>query len=161
VLFAISLTLSAADTDRLADVRERGALVMPFSLPATTHIFSKVEDGGVQQVIAKDPGDAGQITLIRAHLHHMQLRFSQGDFSGPTTIHGAAMPGLGALKSAPPGRIAIDYVDIEGGAELRYRTADPALVLALHDWLDAQLSDHGHDAMVGHHHPPLNRPLQP
>jgi hypothetical protein len=63
------------------------------------------------------------------------------------------MPGLAALKAARPGQVAIEYRDVSGGAELRYRTADARLVAALHAWFDAQLSDHGADAMAGHHHP--------
>jgi len=38
------------------------------------------------------------------------------------------MPGLAQLKAAKPGEIATSYRDVEGGAELRYRTAEAALV---------------------------------
>jgi hypothetical protein len=48
--------------------------------------------------------------------------------------------------------VAISYRDVPGGAELRYRSADPRLVAALHQWFDAQLSDHGADAAEGHAH---------
>ena len=34
--------------------------------------------------------------------------------------------------------------------EIVYRSDEPRLVAALHQWFDAQLSDHGHDAMAGH-----------
>lgn len=76
------------------------------------------------------------------------------DFSGPLHIHGDQMPGLAQFKAAKPGRIAIDYRDVDGGGELSYRTADAQLVSTLHTWFDAQLSDHGPDAMPGHqqHH---------
>ena len=70
----------------------------------------------------------------------------------PTHIHGNNMPGLADLKAAKPGQIAIGYQDVKGGAELTYRTADASLVAALHEWFDAQLSDHGADAMAGHQH---------
>jgi hypothetical protein len=62
------------------------------------------------------------------------------------------MPGLAGLKAAKPGQVSIDYKDVDGGAELTYRTADAKLVAALHQWFDAQLSDHGPDAMAGHQH---------
>jgi hypothetical protein len=66
------------------------------------------------------------------------------------------MPGLAALRHAPPGRLAITYREVPAGAELVYRTRDPHLAHALHDWFDAQLADHGRDAMPGHaeHRPP-------
>lgn len=62
------------------------------------------------------------------------------------------MPGLSQLQAAAPGQIVIDYRQVAGGAELTYRAVDPKLVSSLQDWFDAQLSDHGPDAMTGHHH---------
>ncbi|WP_221179056.1 hypothetical protein [Pseudomonas brassicacearum] len=69
------------------------------------------------------------------------------------------MPGLADLKAAKPGQIAITYKDVEGGAQLAFKTSDPALIAALHKWFDAQLSDHGKDAMEGdaHHGNMMNK----
>jgi hypothetical protein len=142
----------SADTQRQAEVAKRGADVMPFNLKATTHIFSKSADGGTQRVVAKDKSDAAQVSLVRTHLRKIQAQFQSGDFSGPSHIHGNDMPGLEQLKAARPGEISIVYQDVEGGAELRYRSAHPELVSALHAWFDAQLSDHGTDATAGHQH---------
>lgn len=142
----------AADAERQADVAQRGAEVMPFSLKATTHIFTKSDDGGSQQVIAKNPSDSRQIRLIRKHLSEIQKQFQRGDFSRPARTHGADMPGLAQLRAAKPGQISITYKDIRGGGELTYRSNDPNLVSSLHAWFDAQLSDHGADAMDGHMH---------
>jgi hypothetical protein len=139
-----------AESLRQAEVSQLGKDVMPFTLGATTHIFSKSETGGVQQVVAKAPGDESQIKLIRQHFHDIQSQFMKGDFSGPTHIHGQGMPGLSELKAMKPGQIAIEYRDIKGGAELIYKTSDAKMVAALHKWFDAQLSDHGKDAMAGH-----------
>jgi hypothetical protein len=145
----------AADGPRQEEVARLGADVMPFDLKATTHVFTKTAEGGTQRVVARRGTDKDQVRLVREHLRDIQARFLKGDFSGPTHIHGSDMPGLAALKAAKPGRIAIRYREIEGGAELTYRTADRTLVAALHDWFDAQLSDHGADAKAGpheHHH---------
>ncbi|RQR34353.1 aspartate carbamoyltransferase [Burkholderia sp. Bp9143] len=152
-------SFAAADTTaREKAVEQRGADVMPFSLAATTHIFTKTADGGVQQVVTKrdDPHQAG---LIRQHLAMVARQFAAGDFAGPEQIHGKAMPGLAALRAAKPGELTITYRDLNNGGEIAYRTDQPRLVTALHQWFDAQLSDHGHDAMAGHganarpHHP--------
>jgi hypothetical protein len=140
----------AADAPRQAEVARRGADVMPFSLAATQHVFTKTRDGGVQQVLARDRRDRTQVRLVREHLQDIQARFRRGDFSAPTHIHGEAMPGLATLQAAPPGAIRIAYRPLPGGAELRYRTHDARLVAALHHWFDAQVSDHGKDAMAGH-----------
>ncbi|CAE6802162.1 aspartate carbamoyltransferase [Paraburkholderia domus] len=142
----------ATDGERQAEVAQRGAAVMPFSLKATTHIFTKSDDGGTQQVIAKNPTDGVQIQLIREHLREIQTQFQHGDFSGPARTHGADMPGLAQLRAAKPGQITIAYKNIKDGGELTYRSDDPKLVSSLHVWFDAQLSDHGADAMDGHMH---------
>jgi hypothetical protein len=62
------------------------------------------------------------------------------------------MPGLSQLKAAQPGQLSIEYKDLPGGAELTYQTSNSNLVAALHRWFDAQLVDHGADAMAGHQH---------
>ncbi|MEO5697906.1 MAG: aspartate carbamoyltransferase [Burkholderiaceae bacterium] len=154
-LFTAALAAQPADPRRQAEVAGRGSDVMPFSLAATTHVFTRTAQGGIQRVIAKNAADATQVRLVREHLQDIRTRFLNGDFSAPTQIHGDAMPGLASLKAAKPGQFEIDYGDVAGGAELRYRTEDVALVAALHRWFDAQLSDHGSDAAAGgtqHHH---------
>ena len=139
-----------ARQQRQAEVSGRGQDVMPFSLPATTHIFTKSSNGGVQKVVARRASDTAQVKLVRQHLREIREQFLKGDFSGPAHIHGQDMPGLAELKAAGPGQIAIAYKDLKGGAQLTYSTSQAALVTALHKWFDAQLSDHGKDAMAGH-----------
>lgn len=139
-----------ADAQRQAEISQRGKDVMPFSLPATTHIFSKSAEGGVQRVVAKNSSDAAQVKLIRQHLQEIREQFLKGDFSGPTHIHGQDMPGLVELTQAKPGQLDIAYKDVKGGAQLTYKTKEATLVAALHKWFDAQLSDHGKDAVEGH-----------
>jgi hypothetical protein len=45
------LDLSNADEQRQAEVAGHGKDVMPFSLAATTHIFTKTAEAGIQQVV--------------------------------------------------------------------------------------------------------------
>ncbi|MDA1028472.1 MAG: hypothetical protein O3B41_05395 [Bacteroidetes bacterium] len=52
--------------DRQAEVAEKGTEVMPFDLDASTHIFKKTLEGGVQQVLA-DSNDSEDVRLIREH----------------------------------------------------------------------------------------------
>jgi hypothetical protein len=139
-----------AQERRQAEVSRRGVDVMPFSLAATTHVFTKTAQGGVQKVIAKDPADSAQVQLVRQHLQEFRTPFLRGDFSGPAHIHGGNMPGLAELQAAKAAQIAIAYQEIPAGAQLSYSTREGALVHALHKWFDAQLSDHGKDATAGH-----------
>jgi hypothetical protein len=131
-----------ASPERRAEVRARGALVMPFDLSKTTHVFESLPDGGLQTVSLKEAGDTQQVRLIREHLKSESERFARGDFDDPGAIHGHAMPGLAELRVGYS-RIAVEYRETGTGAWIRYRTTDPALIAALHRWLAAQRSDHG------------------
>ena len=131
--------------NRQAEVAGRGAKVMPFDLEQTTHVFQQLEDGGLQKVVVKDQSNKKQIALIQAHLKEESERFRKGDFSDPGKIHGEDMPGLAELK-AGAGQIDVRYAALGDGAQVWYKAKDPKLVMAIHHWFDAQLSDHGHHA---------------
>lgn len=105
---------------------------MPFDLEKTTHIFSKTDVGGIQQVIVKDKSDTEQIDLIRAHLSGITEEFKHGNFSNPQKIHGASMPGLAELKTTKAGQIRIEYKELLDGAEITYSTHIEKLKLAIH-----------------------------
>ena len=139
-----------SDERRLDEVTERGTHVMPFDLEKTTHVFSKIANGGIQQVIAKDKSDTEQIQLIRDHLLEISEEFKQGDFSKPAHIHGKDMPGLAELESASPDQIKIEYRWLPDGAQISYSTKLPQFIKAIHQWFDAQLSDHARHAVPGH-----------
>jgi len=142
VLFATAIL--PAQT-RQEEVAARGAKVMPFDLEQTTHVFQKLDDGGLQKVIVKDPANKKQIVLIQSHLKEESEKFRKGDFSDPAKIHGEDMPGLVDLKSGAK-KIDVRYTALPDGAQIRYTVKDPKLVTALHQWFSAQLSDHGHHA---------------
>jgi len=134
-----------ADEQRQAEVRARGPDVMAFSLDATQHVFENTAHGGVQRVVVRD-GHADQVAPVRSHLRAIAQAFSARDFSGPTHIHGAGMPGLAELQPAPANALTANYRDIERGGEVSYAANTPALVDAVHRWFGAQLADHGRDA---------------
>ncbi len=157
IAVAVSLALIAGcgpegdgSADRRAEVAERGAEVMPFDLDATTHRFDRLDDGLLQAVVVDDPGDGDQIALVRAHLAEEAERFARGDFDDPAAIHGDDMPGLGRLRAAFD-QIDITYADVSEGATITYTTDSALLVAALHDWAEAQVTDHGSHAEHGEH----------
>ncbi len=138
-------------------VADRGEQVMPFDLERTTHIFNPTPDGGVQKVVADDPTEQEQVSLIQEHLKKEAAAFADGDLSDPAAIHGRSMPGLEELEMGTD-RITIRYSDLPNGGQITYTTEDSALVAALHDWFQAQLSDHGqhatgHDSEAQRDHP--------
>jgi hypothetical protein len=148
MLATVSSTEGSTTAARQAEVATRGAQVMPFDLEQTMHHFQSLDNGGLQTVTAKDPANREQIALIQAHLKEEAEKFQQGDFSDPAKIHGEDMPGLAALK-AGAGQIEIQYLPLPDGAEIRYTTKEPTLVMAIHHWFMAQRADHGRHA-TGH-----------
>jgi hypothetical protein len=123
-----------------------GASVMPFDLGRSTHVFTPTADGGTQEVISKD-SDAAQVALIRSHLRKEAEAFARGDYADPASIHGQAMPGLAKLR-AGAARVRVGYEDIPNGAQVRFKTQDPKLTAAVHEWFSAQVHDHGADATM-------------
>ena len=136
----------AADTARQQEVAQKGAMVMPFNGQNSKHVFQKMPDGGLHQVLANDASDKSLVEAIRGHLSMEADRFKKGDYSDPMKIHGMDMPGVQYLSNIKPGQIVIAYRDLPNGGEVRYTGKDAATVTAIHNWFDAQLSDHGGDA---------------
>ncbi len=127
---------------RQAEVAQRGAEVMPFDLEQTQHIFTKTENGSVQQVVIHEGADADQVSAIQMHLSEIAEKLSSGDFGGPAHIHGDDMPGLAVLHERF-GEVEIVYTALDNGGQIEYTSDEPALVEAIHAWFDAQMADHG------------------
>ena len=157
LLTAPSYALEKASESRQQEIERRGAQVMPFSMERTLHIFTKTENGGIQQVVVKDPSDARQITLIREHLSKISKEFAQGNFSDPASIHGKDMPGLPELEKARPGQLKIEYKEIPTGGQIAYSSVNPEMIDAIHRWFDAQLADHAGHAVSGHGDHPMGK----
>jgi hypothetical protein len=143
---AVSQTSSTSTHQ--ATIERRSKEVMPFDLNRTMHIFQPTADGGVQTIVVHD-GDPKQIALVRSHLRKEAAAFARGDFADPAAIHGTNMPGLAQLRSAAR-KIAVTYAPVSNGASIRYKTADGALIAAIHEWFAAQVKDHGAHAMMMH-----------
>ncbi len=129
-----------------AQVDQRSKTIMPFDLTKTMHGFQDLPDGGRETVMANDAGDTAQIALVRGHLRKEAALFGHGDFSDPAYIHGADMPGLPELRVGWR-RVTVHYDPQAGGATITYRTRDPVMVAAIHQWFAAQTMEHGSHAM--------------
>jgi len=139
--------LTVPMSNHQAMIHNMGQDVMPFDLSQTTHIFEMTEYGGIQQVIAKDPSDNAQVTLIQQHIRHETMLFSAGNFSDPMSLHGADMLGIKEL-TAGAAQIDIEYSALPNGAQITFTSQDLNIVTAIHRWFGAQLSDHGSDATI-------------
>ncbi len=144
----VLVACSGTGAARHAEIAAKGAMVMPFDLERTTHIFEKQALGGLQQVISDD-GDSEQVMLIREHLKEEAERFQKGDFHDPAMIHGENMAGLHELTTRS-GELTIAYAELAEGGQITYTAEDPELIAAIHAWFEQQLADHGSHAQSGH-----------
>ncbi|OYY66374.1 MAG: hypothetical protein B7Y49_02955 [Sphingomonas sp. 28-62-11] len=117
---------------------------MGFDLDRTLHTFAPKRDGGVLTVTSRD-GDARQVESVRGHLEYQAKAFSGGDWANPVQIHGADMPGLAELMAAR-GKLTVTYRPIARGGKITFVTANTKINAALHQWFEAQNSDHGKHA---------------
>jgi len=142
LLLLSSPSLFAQSQDQ---VHHMAHTVMPFDISKSVHIFTMTESGGIQKVVAKETADSEQIALIQQHLRYEAQKFQRGDYSDPTTLHGANMLGLSTLQ-ARASEIKVIYTELPAGAEIAFTTTDLHLLTAIHRWFGAQLSEHGADA---------------
>jgi hypothetical protein len=110
-----------------------------FATTAVQQTFTKTAGGGVHRVVTLESSDATQIGLVR-----VTLRKIADDFASYYAVDSAhpsrsgEIPGLHALVAAAPGSVKREYIEVRGGAEIRYSSDDRELVDALHQWFDAQ-----------------------
>lgn len=156
ILIFSSATLAAenADPKHLQEVRQRTQIVVPFAVDETLQTFTKTVHGGVQHVVTKSPDNTKQIKLIQEHMQKIADEFRKGDFSVTERMHGPNTPGLARLKRAGTDDIRYEYKPLANGAQIHFSSEYPELVQALHEWFDAQATEHGNEAIPGHtqHH---------
>ncbi|SER58064.1 hypothetical protein SAMN05421690_10409 [Nitrosomonas sp. Nm51] len=128
--------------------------IMPLDLEKTNHFFTKTEEGGVQQVVAKNRQDLEQIRLIRKHLYETSTDLSQDCFSRLLQILGENMPGLTELEAPKADQIKIEYLELQNGAQISYSSDSPPIIEAIHKWIEAQFNDHPRQVISGHAHSP-------
>ena len=122
-------------------INERGDKVMGFSHGKTAHHFLLSKDGGVIQVQANDAKESESRDAIRAHLSHIALLFSQGNFEAPMMIHDRVPPGVPVMKELN-GAISYKYESMERGGRIVLATDNSDAVKAIHEFLRFQISDH-------------------
>jgi hypothetical protein len=147
----LSLALAAAVPSALpaqeghschaAEVDARGDHVMGFDHSKTTHHFLLTASGGIIDVSANDPNDAASRDAIRTHLEHVAGMFAHGNYEAPMLIHGRVPPGVPEMKSHPDA-IRWSYEKTEAGARVVASSKDPAVVSAIHSFLQFQIEDH-------------------
>ena len=124
-----------------AVVESHGDQAMGFPHQKTAHHFRILPDGGVIEIVAKDPKDFTDTEAIRSHLSHIAIMFGAGDFSTPMFIHDGVPPGVTAMKLM---KSAIHYVyeEMPSGGRVQIKSHDPVAVASIHDFMRFQIAEH-------------------
>ena len=130
----------SAHDSAFAAMQERGKAVMGVDQYTSTHHFDALPDGGRIELQRNAPDSAG-VARIRAHLREIAVAFKAGDFSQPSTVHMADVPGT-KVMAAKRDVITYETHDLPLGAELRIRTHDPEAINAVHDFMAFQRKEH-------------------
>jgi hypothetical protein len=105
-----------------------------FDPEAAVQEFTASSTGGVQRVTARESSDAKQIGLIRETLKKAATDFAGSHSRDAPEARGQSAASLAVLLAAGPGQLRSAFVEVRGGAEIRYSSDDPQLVAALHEW---------------------------
>ena len=146
-LVMVVVTLGACRKRDFAAMQARGEHVMGVNQYTSAHVFEDLPDGGRVVLDREDATDTAAITTIRAHMRDIATAFGAGDFTKPFAVHAQTVPGT-AVMTAHRDAITYEVLDRPSGGEVRIRSADPAVVTAIHEFLEFQRQQHhaaGHE----------------
>ena len=83
--------------------------------------------------------------LGRSHISKVSEGFKVGNYTDPTLIHGASMPGLATLRREFK-NISVTYQEEKAGGTITFFSKIDRDIQAIHIWFAAELYDHGADA---------------
>jgi len=123
------------------EMMKRGEKGMGFSQETTTHHFRLLTDGGAIEIGANDPKDTATRDQIRQHLSHIAKMFSDGNFEIPMFIHDKTPPGVPTMAELRD-QIHYDFEPMDSGGRVRIRTTNTRALLAVHEFLRFQITEH-------------------
>jgi hypothetical protein len=149
--FALAVTALAKEQDHeacpmhkvhQAEVDHRHEAITGVPSDGTEHHFALAKDGGSIRLEAKDTTRTEARDRARGHLRQIARAFANGDFAMPMQIHDQVPPGVEVMKSHAAA-ISYRYADSARGGIVTIRTADAEALVAVHEFLRFQITDHG------------------
>jgi hypothetical protein len=138
---AVMMTTTLVLALMFSQMNHRGAQVMGFDQDKTAHHFYLYADGGAIDVSVKDASDKTNLDAIRAHLPHIVMMFSEGNFEAPMLVHGTEVPGTPDMKKVKDS-ITWKYEETARGGRVTISTANADALKAVHAFLRYQITDH-------------------
>jgi len=109
-----------------------------FDPSRVSQTVTHLANGAIHRVTANDSGDAQQIGRIRVTLQKRAKQVDSGQLPTPPGVRPDAAARYADVQAALPAGAHAVYVEMRGGAEVRYTATDVTVVRALQRWLDAE-----------------------
>jgi hypothetical protein len=123
------------------EMKRRGAEAMGFDQDAVLHHFLLKPSGGSIVVLARYAGDLKNVAAIRAHLRHIAIDFSRGNFQAPFATHGETPPDVSTLQRLKSA-MSYSYAETTTGGRVDISTTNAEAIGAVHDFLRYQIREH-------------------
>jgi len=141
VLSYLAIVACHREDSAYSALQSRGAVAMGVNQYTSSHRFDPLPDGGRIALQREDVTDSLGIAQIHRHLRGIAEAFKQGRFDTPMFVHDQAVPGT-AVMAANRNAIVYTYRDLPGGGEIRITAPDSLSVVAIHEFLAFQRTDH-------------------
>jgi predicted ester cyclase len=132
------------NSSSMSSMLQRGDIAMGFNQIKIVHHFIATPTGGEIMIVAQNSNDNDTIKQIRKHVVDIQKDFSEGNFTKPFFIHAQQVPGTN-LMAERKDLITYRIRQIDNGSVLLLTTNDQQLILAIHQFIAFQSTQHsGH-----------------
>jgi hypothetical protein len=128
------------DQASFAAVQSRGEAVMGVDQYTSAHQFEPLSDGGRIE-LQREVDDSAGVVQIRRHLRSIAQAFAAGQFDQPMLVHARDVPGT-AVMAEHRSMITYAYRDLPRGGEVRISSRDSIVIVAIHEFLAFQRSEH-------------------
>jgi hypothetical protein len=138
---AIATVAAQQNHDQHAQMNQRGHQVMGFDQEKTTHHFYLYSDGGAIDVAVNGAADKTTLDAIRAHLPHIAMLFSEGNFDAPMLVHDTNVPGTAEMAKLK-NRMTYRYAETPNDGRVNIITTNAEALAAVNAFLRFQITDH-------------------
>jgi len=121
-------------------LQRRGEAVMGVDQYTSAHRFEPLSDGGRIE-LQREVDDSAGVVEIRGHLRGIAQAFAAGQFDEPMLVHARDVPGT-AVMAERRSVITYAYRDLPRGGEVRISSRDSIAIVAIHEFLAFQRSEH-------------------
>lgn len=140
-LSAILVTAQSAAPNPEQEVDARFSRAMGVSLDKVTVHFYLVKNGGVMELLAKDPGDNSTVEALQKYLQNQKDLWEKGKETAVTDVHLRA-PESAATMRRLRNDITFYAAKMDNGGVLRMFSINDQARTAIQDYMKFEIAEH-------------------